>query len=41
VNHNQVAVSMNKLEFKDGKAVWSKPDSVTITAPLSKPVAAD
>ena len=41
VNHNQVAVSMNKLEFKDGKAVWSKPDSVTITAPLSKPVSAD
>jgi acid phosphatase type 7 len=40
VNHNRATVTMNKLEFKDGKPVWSKPDSVTITAPLAKPATA-
>ena len=41
VNHNRVTVTMNKLEFKDGKPVWSKPDAVTINAPLTLPAAAD
>lgn len=41
VDHNRASVTMNKLEFKDGKAVWSKPDSVTITAPLAMPAVAD
>ena len=41
VNHNRLTATMNKLEFKDGKAVWSKPDAVTITAPLTLPAAAD
>jgi Icc-related predicted phosphoesterase len=41
VNHNRADVAMNKLEFKDGKAVWSKADSVTLTAPLAPPAAAD
>ena len=41
VNHNRLTATMNKLEFKDGKAVWSKPDTVTITAPLTLPAAAD
>ena len=41
VNHNRLTATMNKLEFKDGKAVWSKPDTVAITAPLTLPAAAD
>jgi len=40
VNHNRIAVTMHKLEFKDGKAVWSEPDAVTITAPLALPATA-
>ena len=35
-----VEITMNKLEFKDDKEVWSKPDSVTITAPKGKAAAA-
>jgi len=41
VDRNRLTVTMNKLEFKDGKPVWSKPDSVTITAPLALPATAD
>ena len=41
VNRNRLTATMNKLEFKDGKAVWSKPDTVAITAPLTLPAAAD
>jgi Icc-related predicted phosphoesterase len=39
VDHNRLTVTMHKLEFKDGKEVWSEPDSVTITAPLALPAA--
>jgi Icc-related predicted phosphoesterase len=35
-----VEISMNKLEFKDGKPAWSKPDSVTIQAPPAVPAGA-
>jgi len=41
VDHNHLKVTMHKLEFKDGKEVWSTPDSVTITAPAALPAAAD
>jgi Icc-related predicted phosphoesterase len=34
-------IVMNKLEIKDGKQIWTKPDSVTITASPVLPVAAD
>ena len=40
VDHNRASITMNKLEFKDGQAVWSKPDWVSITAPLAVPAAA-
>jgi len=40
VSHNRITVTMNKLEFKDGKPSWSKPDEVTITAPLAAPATA-
>ena len=41
VDHNHVTVSMRKVEIKDGNEVWSQPDSVTITAPVAVPAAAD
>jgi len=41
VDRNRLTITMNKLEFKDGKAMWSKPDSVTITAPAALPAATD
>jgi acid phosphatase type 7 len=41
VDHNRLTVTMHKVELKDGKEVWSQPDSVTITAPAALPVAAD
>lgn len=31
VRANSVEVTMNKLELKDGKEVWSRPDAVTLT----------
>jgi len=31
VDHEHLTVTMNKLEFKDGKEVWTQPDSVKIT----------
>ena len=34
-------ITMNKVEIKDGKEVWTKPDSVTITVPAALPAAAD
>lgn len=40
VSHNRITVTMNKLEFKDGKPVWSKPDEVTLTAPSALSAAA-
>ena len=41
VDHNRLTVTMHKVEIKDGKEVWSTPDSVTITAPVALPAAAD
>jgi Icc-related predicted phosphoesterase len=41
VDHNRLVATMKKLEFKDGKEVWTQPDKVTITAPLVLPAAAD
>jgi Icc-related predicted phosphoesterase len=41
VDHNHATITMNKVELKDGKEIWSQPDSVTIVAPLASPVAAD
>jgi len=34
-------IVMNKLEIKDGKEIWTKPDSVTVSAPAAWPHAAD
>lgn len=41
VDHNRVTVTMHKVEIKDGKEVWSTPDSVTITAPVAVPASAN
>jgi|SRR5208337_2253789 len=41
VDPNRLTVTMNKVELKDGKEIWSQPDSVTITAPAALPAAAD
>jgi len=41
VDHNRLTVTMNKVELKEGKEVWTHPDSVTITAPAALPAAAD
>ncbi|MGB9434382.1 MAG: metallophosphoesterase [Candidatus Acidiferrum sp.] len=41
VDHNHLTVTMHKVEIKEGKEVWSQPDSVTITAPVALPAAAD
>jgi len=41
VDHNHLAVTMNKLELKDGKEVWTKPDQTSIAAPAALPAAAD
>jgi acid phosphatase type 7 len=41
VDHNRLTITMHKLEIKDGKEIWSEPDSVTITAPVAVPAAAD
>jgi acid phosphatase type 7 len=41
VDRNHLTVTMHKLEIKDGKEVWSQPDSVTIVAPEALPAAAD
>jgi Icc-related predicted phosphoesterase len=41
VDHNRLTVTMHKLEFKDGKEVWSQADSVTMVAPAALPAAAD
>ena len=39
VEHNRLTITMNKVELKDGKELWSQPDSVTITAPAALPAA--
>lgn len=41
VDHNRLTITMHKVEIKDGKEIWSTPDSVTIRAPAALPTAAD
>lgn len=33
VDHQQLKVTMNRVDFTTGKAVWTQPDSVTIATP--------
>jgi Icc-related predicted phosphoesterase len=40
VRGNSVEITMNKLELKDGKEVWTRPDSVTLTPPALAPAGA-
>jgi acid phosphatase type 7 len=35
VDHQQLKVTMNRLELNNGKAVWTQPDSVKISLPAS------
>jgi len=41
VDHNRLTITMHKIEIKGGKEIWSEPDSVTMTAPVAMPAAAD
>jgi len=36
VDKNQVRITMKKLEFKDGKAVWTQPDEIVIPVIIAK-----
>ena len=40
VDHQQVTVTMNRLDLTTGKAVWTQPDSVKIAPPTAAAVAA-
>jgi Icc-related predicted phosphoesterase len=40
VDHQQVTVTMNRLDLTSGKAVWTQPDSVKIATPTAAAVAA-
>jgi acid phosphatase type 7 len=35
VDRGKLKITMNRLELKDGKAAWTQPDSVTLTAPAA------
>jgi acid phosphatase type 7 len=35
VDHQQLKVTMNRIDLTTGKAVWTQPDSVTITVPAA------
>jgi len=35
VDHQQVKVTMNRIDLASGKAVWTQPDSVTIAVPAA------
>jgi len=37
VDHQQLKVTMNRLELNNDKAVWTQPDSVKITLPAAAP----
>jgi acid phosphatase type 7 len=39
VDHQQLKVTMNRVELNDGKAAWTQPDSVKIT--LATPTSAN
>jgi acid phosphatase type 7 len=36
VDRGKITITMNRLEINDGKATWTRPDSVTLVAPASK-----
>jgi acid phosphatase type 7 len=38
VDHQQLTVTMNRLDLTTGKAMWTQPDSVKIASPASTPV---
>ena len=40
VDRGKMKVTMNRLELSDGKATWTTPDSVEITAPTAMPAKA-
>jgi hypothetical protein len=40
VDQNHVRITMKKVEFKDGKAVWTRPDEIVIPASVAKAVGA-
>src|ERR1700685_31877 len=40
VDRGKMKITMNRVELKDGKASWSKPDSAEITAPTAMPAKA-
>lgn len=40
VDHQELKVTMNRLELNDGKAAWSQPDSVKITLLAATPTTA-
>lgn len=40
VDGGQAQITMNKLEFVDGKAVWTKPDSLSVKVGAAKAIAA-
>jgi len=35
VDQRQLRVTMNRLQLEKGKAVWTQPDSLTISAPAA------
>ncbi len=35
VDHGQMKVTMNRLDLTSGKAVWTQPDSITISVPVA------
>jgi Icc-related predicted phosphoesterase len=41
VRANNVEITMNKIELKDGKEVWTRPDAVTLSPPALVPARAD
>jgi acid phosphatase type 7 len=40
VDHQQLKVTMNRVQLNNGKAVWTQPDSVKIAVPSAAPVTA-
>ena len=40
VDQRQLKVTMNRVQFVNGKAIWTQPDSVTITVPAAKAASA-
>jgi hypothetical protein len=40
VDHQQMTVTMNRLDLTSGKAAWTQPDSVKISVPAQAAAAA-